>query len=661
MNKALLLMLEAMIMYLLVLGAHSLRRRFGPVHFYALLGGITAIMSWVTDAGLAVQMGGITFVVGSTVFYTSLLLGIFVVYVFDGPKITRIAISTVVGVSILMPVIAAAIHYQMDLIGATGPVTVPLPSLRINTASVVATLLDLIFLAVAWEFLGTRKFRVDLWFRTWLTLLGVMWLDVLLFATGAFAGTPSYLNIMQGTLISRFIISLFALPFLYGYLYWQSRLPGVELKNRPVLAILKRVVEMEEELTTAQQEIARRKQAEEALRASEERFRRAIVDAPFPIMIHAEDGQVVRINRMWTELTGYGAASLPTVGAWIALAFGTEPARTQAETDIATSFARDAVVTSGEQEIRTRDGETRVWELSSALLGRLADGRRLMITMAADVTQRKGLEAELAHAQKMEAIGRLAGGIAHDFNNQLTGIIGYASLLLEEMNPVDPRAQDVRQIRRAAEHSATLTRQLLTFSRKQKIRPQSLVMNRLISNMQEMLQRLTGEGVTMTFRLSTDLGRIKVDPGQMEQVVMNLVLNARDAIREKAAHDDHFEGVLLVETANVSVETPNGDGADALAPGDYVMLAVRDNGVGMDAETQAHLFEPFFTTKAMGEGTGLGLATVYGIVKRSGGDIVVESETKVGSAFRVYFPRLDQRPEHISSHAMPERIWDGGE
>lgn len=271
-NEVIILLLEATIMYLLVLAAHSLRHRFGPVHFYALIGGVTAIMSWVTDAGLTVTLGSITFVVGSTVFYTSLLLGVFVVYVFDGPRATRITISTIVGVSIMMPLIAAALHFQANLIGAGPIASVPLPSLRINTASVLATLLDLIFLAIAWEFLGKPRLRIDLWIRTWLTLLGVMWLDVILFATGAFAGTPTYLSIMQGTLVSRFVISLVALPFLYGYIYWQSNVKGAPLENRPVLAILSQVAEMKAELTLAQQEIERRKKAEQALHEANERL-----------------------------------------------------------------------------------------------------------------------------------------------------------------------------------------------------------------------------------------------------------------------------------------------------------------------------------------------------------------------------------------------------
>ena len=261
-NEVFILIIEAMAVYFLVLWAHSLRHRFGPVHFYALIGGITAIMSWVTDAGVVVRFGDIAFVIGSTVFYTSLLLGVFVVYVFDGPHATRIAISTIVGVSAMVPIVAAVLHIQMNLIGSSRIAYIPLPSFRINTASVMATLIDLVFLAVAWEYLGKPRLNLKLWLRAFLTLLGVMWLDVVLFATGAFAGTPGYLGIMKGTLISRLIVSVFALPFLYAYLNWQSRTTGIKIENRPVLAILKQVAEIEMELSLAQEEIARRKQAE---------------------------------------------------------------------------------------------------------------------------------------------------------------------------------------------------------------------------------------------------------------------------------------------------------------------------------------------------------------------------------------------------------------
>jgi len=261
-KDVIILIIEAMSVYFIVLWTHSLRAKVGLGPFYALLGGVTAIMSWVTDAGVQVQFAGITFMVGSTVFYTSLLLGVFVVYVFDGPRATRIAILTVAGVSVMTPLIATALHFQIRISGYAPLGHVPVPSLRINTASVIATILDLIFLAMAWEYLGKPVLRMQLWLRSFLTLLGVMWLDVLLFATGAFLGTPHYSSIMQGTLVSRLVISLFASPALYFYLNWQNRKTGMAFENRPVLSILKELSEIQVELNLAQKEIERRKTVE---------------------------------------------------------------------------------------------------------------------------------------------------------------------------------------------------------------------------------------------------------------------------------------------------------------------------------------------------------------------------------------------------------------
>jgi uncharacterized PurR-regulated membrane protein YhhQ (DUF165 family) len=227
-----------------------------------LIGGLTAVMSWVTDAGVKVILPHVELMVGSTVFYTALLLGVFVVYVFDGPRATRIAISTIAGVSIMVPVIALILHLQIKLSDAPPLAHVPIPSLRINTASVLATVADLIFLAIAWEYLGKPRINLPLWLRSFLTLLGVMWLDVLLFSTGAFLGTAAYWQILAGTLLSRFIISVFAYPFLYLYLAHQNKKFGMVIEHRPVLAILKEVTEVRLELNLAQQEIERRKKVE---------------------------------------------------------------------------------------------------------------------------------------------------------------------------------------------------------------------------------------------------------------------------------------------------------------------------------------------------------------------------------------------------------------
>jgi uncharacterized PurR-regulated membrane protein YhhQ (DUF165 family) len=269
---------EAIVVYFLVLGAHALRGRGGLAYFYALIGGLTAVMSWVTDAGIKVFLPGVTLMVGSTVFYTALLLGVFVVYVFDGPHATRIAITTITGVSIMSPLIALILHWQLNLSDSPPMSYVPIPSLRINSASVFATVADLIFLAIAWEFLGKPRLRMPLWLRSFLTLLGVMWLDVFLFSTGAFLGSPIYKEIVAGTLVSRFFISVFAYPFLYLYLHHQNKKVGMVIEHRPVLAILKEVTEVRLELTLAQQEIERRKKAEREKEALIDQLQQALTE-----------------------------------------------------------------------------------------------------------------------------------------------------------------------------------------------------------------------------------------------------------------------------------------------------------------------------------------------------------------------------------------------
>ena len=263
----LILAAEAFAAYFLVLWVHSLSKKHHLTYFYALLGSLTALMSWVTDTGISAEILGTTFLIGSTVFYTALLLGVFVVYVFEGPVAARTAIFTVAGVSVMVPVIAALLHFQTGLAGSEQLLSVPVPSLRINSASAITTVLDLLFLAIAWEFLGKNVLRLTLWSRTFLTLLGIMWLDVLLFNTGAFLGDPSYLSILKGALIGRFVVLLFAFPVLYYYINHQKKQPGIEIENRPVLSIIREVASVRKELTTAREEIELRKKAEQAKEA----------------------------------------------------------------------------------------------------------------------------------------------------------------------------------------------------------------------------------------------------------------------------------------------------------------------------------------------------------------------------------------------------------
>ncbi len=268
------------------------------------------------------------------------------------------------------------------------------------------------------------------------------------------------------------------------------------------------------------------------------------------------------------------------------------------------------------------------------------------ICMALDITDRNQLEEQLRQAQKMEAVGRLAGGIAHDFNNLLMVIQGYADLMAERLSENDPLRRNAEQIQTASQRATSLTRQLLAFSRKQMLAPKVLNIQSVVVEMEKILRRLIGEDIQLETSSAADLGLVKADRSQIEQVILNLAVNARDAMPEG--------GRLTIETANVELDESYSHPPAVLAPGKYVMLAVTDNGCGMDAETQAHIFEPFFTTKEKGKGTGLGLATVYGIVKQSGGYVWVYSEPGRGTSFKVYLPRIDEEKSRQNRDAEPK-------
>jgi PAS domain S-box-containing protein len=256
------------------------------------------------------------------------------------------------------------------------------------------------------------------------------------------------------------------------------------------------------------------------------------------------------------------------------------------------------------------------------------------IAIKAEVSERKRLEQQLRQAQKMEAVGRLAGGVAHDFNNLLTIISGYGGLLLEHPSTVEPLRGYVDEIRNASGRAASLTRQLLAFSRQQVLAPRVLGLNAVVANIEKMLKRLIGEDINLVTILQESLWPVKADPGQLEQVLLNLAVNARDAMPNG--------GVLTIETANVEMDSTSAQSHSPLSPGRYVVLAISDTGIGMDTETQTRIFDPFFTTKEKGKGTGLGLATVYGIVKQSGGYIWVYSEVGKGTTFKIHLPRTEE-------------------
>jgi len=401
------------------------------------------------------------------------------------------------------------------------------------------------------------------------------------------------------------------------------------------LRVQERTAELGEAVQTLQREMAERVRIGAALQESEARFRSLVESTPDSVLVTDQEGNLLLFNQSVETLFGYDRHALNGLNVLGLLPERHRAPYRQAMTDVTSAEPSDLKGATLQLAGLRIDG--REFPLELTLSTWIGGHRRFYSAIIRDITERQKMEQRLRQGQKMEAIGRLTGGIAHDFNNLLTVIRGQCSLLLRRLTPDDPHRRRLDTIAHAGERAASLTRQLLAFSRQQVLEPKILDLNMVLSKMQGLIQRLIGEDIVLATSLDPDLARIKADLSQTEQIIMNLAVNARDAMPRG--------GRLTFATRNVGL---GGDPADAdlsLPPGAYVLLSVRDEGVGMDAETVSHIFDPFFTTKEPGKGTGLGLATVYGIVRQSQGAIAVSSQPGEGTTFRIYWPGTDQQPD----------------
>jgi PAS domain S-box-containing protein len=377
-----------------------------------------------------------------------------------------------------------------------------------------------------------------------------------------------------------------------------------------------------------------------------ERLLHQIIDAnPSLIFVKDWDGRFVLVNQATADIYDTTVEDLT----------GKTDADFNPNAEEVARVLRDdrEVMLSGKPKVITEESvtnpatkQTRWFQTIKIPLRLPGEDSPTLLGVATEITVRKQLEEQLLQSQKMEAVGQLAGGVAHDFNNILTAIVGYTDLLAAEFAPHSRELEDLEEIRKAARRAAALTRQLLSFSRKQVLEPRIIDVNGVVMNLDKMLRSLISENIELKLQLGDDLDAARVDPNQLEQVIMNLAINARDAMPEG--------GTLTIETANAKLDEDYAATHVSVIPGDYVMLAVTDTGCGMTQETQARIFEPFFTTKPAGRGTGLGLSTVYGIVKQSGGTIWLYSEPDKGTTFKVYLPAIESLPQDIGKAAPAE-------
>lgn len=625
-EKVAYLLLEAIVVFAVVLGVHALRRRTTLVYSYAVLA-FMRVASWMATRDAMVHIGPLELTVGSNVFFSATLLGVFLLYVADGRFAGRAAVVVVVGSGLLYTLASVMMHAQFPALPAS---MFPASSLRASTASILASLVDLVLLGLIWEAAQRHFARTPLLLQVFATLGSVFVVDGLIYVPLAHRAGHPFAPELAGIVLSRAVVAAVLAPAVAAHLAHEVRRYGLRLEPRPMLSIVV-PEDVERELVTARHQL---RVGTEALWESEERYRRMVEDIPLMVFRFTSDGRVTYANpalcqyydRDVREILDLPVLTPIEAGERAPLWDRVLSLRPEAPT---AELVAHATPSRGPLRGNRR---TQSWVIRAIFS---PGGERLAFqAVGKDITREVELEAKVVESERMQAIGHLAGAVAHDFNNLIFVIWSCAEsarLRLAASSAEDQAraAADLLDIRKAADRAALLTRQLIAVGRTQPLQLASIDLSQLLADLRPLLERLLPSNVTLDLRCASGLPRVTVDPAQVERVVINLVSNARDAMPAG--------GPLAVVTGTEVLERDEA----AMRRGRYVLLTVTDAGVGMDAATTRRIFEPYFTTKTDGRGTGLGLSTAWGIVGQAGGHIRVQSAPGAGTTFQVYFPATE--------------------
>ncbi|MFL5308504.1 MAG: ATP-binding protein [Polyangia bacterium] len=622
------LLLEALIVFAVVLGTHALRRRTSLVFSFAVLA-FMRVSSWIATHDAMVSIGRLELNIGSNVFFSATLLGVFLLYVADGRFAGRAAVLVVVGTGLLYTLLSVVLHAQFP---AFPDSIFPASGARAGLASTAASLLDLVLLGMVWESLQRGRFaQAPLSMRVFCTLAAVFLADALVYVGLARAGGTGFVPELGGLLLSRALVAAILTPVVTAYLDFEVRRYGLRLDARPMLSIVF-TEDAERELVAARHQL---RIGTEALWESEERYRRMVEDIPLMVFRFSSDGSLTYANR--ALCTYYGRDVNELLG--VSVLTPVDPAERDQLWAKVMALRPDAPTVEIGAHATPRQGplagqrRTHRWVLRGIFSP--AGERIAFQAIGKDVTREVELEAKVVDSERMQAIGQLAGGIAHDFNNLIFVIwscveIASARVAGHAADGASDAADNLLIIRQAADRAAVLTRQLAAVGRNEALRVSAVDLSVLLQNLAPLLKRLLPSTIALELRCAAALPAVLVDPAQIERVIINLVTNARDATASG--------GRVVVTTGTETVDADDASAHPPIRPGRYAVLAVTDTGVGMDAATARRIFEPFFTTKRDGRGTGLGLSTAYGIVEQAGGRIRVETAPGAGTTFFVYVP-----------------------